>query len=284
MPAGHWGILYERSGKTIEKVYPPGRHWLLTGFMPGKWQFVHIKKSEVAYQFEAKYDLPYTEILNLGDDFRISLNLRLSFEIGSNAVLTVIPYLPQDNNIEYFIRERIYIIFERKISEFMRTNADMPLLKNRLTAYITTGTLLEDLKESFKVNGKETVQFQSVLIRNIKVPDRALYEQYTGNLNEVINARRKVLLEEILSGAKLAEIDKKNKLEVDKTRLLGRMAKENPAVTEIYRIEKTNPSANTVIIDTGNKALGDKVLPPIQPADKAQKNQLEEGQVPPIER
>lgn len=283
MPAGHWGILYERSGKTIEKVYAPGRHWLPTGFVPGKWQFVYIKKSEASYQFEAKYDLPFTETLKLGDDFRIILNLRFSYDIDSDAVLAVIPYLPADNNIEHFIFERIYILFERKISELYKTNADIPLLKNRITDYITSGVLLSDLKNSFRLSEKDTVKFSSVQIRNIKIPDRGLYEQHTRNLDEVFAARRKVLLEEILSGARLSETDKKNRLEVDKTRTLGRMAKENPAVTEIYRIEKTNPSASMVIIDSGNKNLAEKVIPPVQ-APPSKQSAEEEGRVGPVER
>ncbi len=276
VPSGHHGLLKE---STLGWQFPPlgpGRHWLWTGFVPDKWQLItvpiHPPPLEIAFQ----QGLRFTDVLDLDDQFRIRVNMRVFVRIEADS-LPVWLRLTGENpaKITTILEERLKAILQNRILELYRSDSDIPRLAAALQNY-----LLKSAEAPFAADWQRILTEQDVLlahlesweVQQIYVPDAAAYAMQTRNMAEVFAARRKALTENIFARARVYEKQLSYRAEREHLEDLRELLQANPSLRDYLKYDRLSKGSAPVTIIEGGMSAAQPSMPP------------REGQVAPLAR
>lgn len=252
VPAGHYGLLRESSMGWQLPPLKSGRHWLWTGFVPDKWQLVTLPIDPPPTEITFRQGLRLTEVLNLGDLFRIRLKLRVAYHTPPDSLSVWLRLTGGDPQaIPAFMQERLTAILRSKLGAIYQSDNDIPKLETALRQYLLRGEKSEFAQDWSNVMREENTQLLDLInwdLLEIFVPDAATYEIQTRNMTEIFTARRKSLTENILADSRVYERRQFNMAELEHLQQIRELLQKNPALLKYLKYDRLSRSGQPITI------------------------------------
>lgn len=236
VPAGHFGVAIEKTEGFQGKIFDAGTHFLWSGFVPGKWKILNIPSETVSYVIPYSQNLRLTEYLQLGDQFRIRLQLLIDAKFKKDQVALLLKTTDgSPQNFQAFLEKSVHHLIESRFLDVYEndTLSDLPVRFRNYFAY--EGQFKEDLQSIFTNPESDFFSIEKWEIRSLYVPDNELYRRHVLNLDQVANARREALIQSIFSRSATEDMRIENTAKIDYVKMLGDLLKMNPAAEEALK-------------------------------------------------
>lgn len=290
VPENHLGVLVETTGGIQKPLLPPGYHWNWTGFVPLKWEFYLINVNPPVTEVNFREPLHYSRFLEDPKSYDIHIDLNIKYHLSDKSVYYFWNYLNKkilENKM--YIVERTKLLAELFLMDVYRKEEDIRKLNPLLRKYFEkNGKFQEDWNEIFKEEG---IVLESYELKNLEIPEPAVYLDALKNMGPISEARREALSRKILAEADAYQRKLLNEVDLEKADNFIAIMKKYPDIIKYYQIEKINPKAKSVIMIDQNLNGRDAVEKEKNAAakevikNKPQKPPEEEtGQVGPIKK
>ncbi|MBV6494260.1 MAG: hypothetical protein LDLANPLL_02291 [Turneriella sp.] len=242
--------------------YGSGVTFVPTLFVPNRWQKFQIETRTKVQEIKIKLPLRYSAYLRLNDLFYVQLKIKIDGKIPENEAYNAIKALAwKPTEREKYIEEQFHLLASEFFMEVKEDEKNLERAKAQLITFFNRTNLAEVQKRLQTQLNSTWFTLQDIELKEIYVPDSALYAAQIRDLGDVAKADRAALLAQISKEADLALERKRNLEEIAKAERMGEMIRENPAILEYYKIEKIAPRAGSVILDVASGLKGEKNLP-----------------------
>lgn len=237
------------------EVLKPGIRFIPTLFVPGRWRLYRLDITPHVQEISIKLPLRYSAYLRLQDFFYVQLRLRVEGEVRAQEAIHALQafrFSPTDR--DKVVEENLQFLASEYFLSVNTNEAELEKLANTLKLYFVTANLPALQERLDKQLRSPWYKLTHIELKEISVPDSALYAAQIRNLDEVALADRRALLSQIEKESALALERKRNLEEISKAEKMAALIAENPYLLEYYKIEKLAPNAGKVVLGFPEKS------------------------------
>ncbi|HRP69667.1 MAG TPA: hypothetical protein PLY93_09065 [Turneriella sp.] len=242
--------------------YAEGTNFVPTLFVPYRFQRYQLETQSKIQEIDVKLPLRYSAYLRLNDLFYVQLKIRIEgfiSEKGAYAALKALQYKPTDR--DKFIEKQLALVVAEYLLDIKGDEKNLEKTKITLAAFLSPTNKGEIQSRLNRQINDSWFTLTSVELKEIYMPDSALYAAQIRNLDEVATADRAALLSQISKEAELALERKRNLEDITKAEKMGALIHENPYILDYYKIEKIAPRAGNVMLDVTSNARHERPTP-----------------------
>ncbi len=183
-------ILIEDRYVGIDKddiVYPSTSHFVFRRIVPGRIRLHRLHVYPRFLRIHFKKGLEQAEGLGLDSSFYIQAILRLHYKLNPEKLLYLFRKLekPNWNMLENYLSQSLQNFLEERVSGFYKADSGLSELKLKMKLYFEEKAR-DELNQAFQ---REGVEFYSLTVKHIYVPDRKRYEAILSSDRQIINQK-----------------------------------------------------------------------------------------------
>lgn len=251
VPAQSVGLLTEEQ-KEQSTLLEAGYHWRWTGFVPGFWKFDLIEKNNLFSNIALQLPLKYASFFGMEEVFNFEIKAQMEYHIDfTNADMakkwhTYFGEKSDEENKNY-IKEKVEGFIKQQFYRFYQSEKDVLQLAQKIKEYIEDMQAIQT--DWHKDEGLAYFELVSFSLTHWQVPDIALYNRLSQNINFYVEQKNRVDLRKLELENQKQEEENLLDLELVRLKKIGELIRENPYILAYLRIEKINEQATLVLAE-----------------------------------